>query len=467
MGNGMEAKSKGEMVRDVNRREFLTTTAAAAAGVAAHGPLLLASPKQSPNDTVRLAIIGFGVQGLTDANSALRVPNVQVVAAASCYDGHLERARELLGDAALRTKDYRQVLDDKNVDAVVVSTPDHWHTKICLDALAAGKDVYCEKPMTHFLEEGERLVKAVKASKQVFQVGSQHTSSPSTIEARQLIADGLLGQVTQVKASWDTNSDISAWVKPIPPNASLQTIDWERFQGSAPKKPFDPRRVFRWRTYREYGEGLAGDVLVHIITAVHYMLNLQAPTVAAAVGGRFVWKDDRNVYDTITGGWEYPEGIVTVLGATQDNNYDGTGIRIMGTKATMVMTFTGYTVYEENDQSNWRYTTNVWPKDLREEYWTSKGLPLNPDPLAPPPPRPDRRVVKQFEPPPADRRRAYHMEHFVDCVRTRRQPVQDVVMGNNAAIAAHMANLAYFNKKTIQFDRATGKVTTPLANPSE
>lgn len=450
--------------RDVDRREFLATAAGAAAAAAVPGPLLLGFGQASPNDTVRVGVIGFGVQGLNDANAALRVPNVSVVAAASCYDGHLERARELLGDSALRTRDYRRILDDKNVDAVIVSTPDHWHTRVCLDALAAGKDVYCEKPMTHTLEEGDRLVKAVKAGRQIFQVGSQHTSSPSTIEARQLIADGLLGQVTQVKASWDTNSEISAWVKPIPPNASPDTIDWERFQGTAPKKAFDPRRVFRWRTYREYGEGLAGDVLVHIITALHYMLNLQAPTVATAVGGRFVWKDDRNVYDTITGGWEYPEGVVTVLGATQNNNYDGTGIRIMGTKATMVMTFTGYTVYEENDQPNWRYTTNVWPKALREEYWTSKGLPLNPDPLAAPPPRPERRVLKQFEPAASDRRRAYHMEHFIDCVRSRRPPVQDVVMGNNAAIAAHMANLAYFNKKTVQYDRASGKLLTPTGS---
>ena len=449
----------------VDRREFIskTTSAAAGAAIVGPGPLLRAFGQGPASDSVRIGVIGFGVQGLNDANAALRVPNVQVVAAASCYDGHLERARELLGDSATFTRDYRRILDDKSIDAVIVSTPDHWHSRICLDAIAAGKDVYCEKPLTHRLEEGETLVKAVRGSKQVFQVGSQHTSSPSTIEAKRLIADGVLGQVTQVKASWDTNSDISAWVKPIPPNASEATVDWTRFQGSAPKRPFDPRRVFRWRTYREYGEGLAGDVLVHIITALHYMLDLKAPTVGTAVGGRLRWKDDRNVYDTITGGWEYPEGIVTVLGATQNNNYDGTGIRIMGTKATMVMTFGTYTVYEENDQSNWRYTTNVWPKDLREEYWTSKGLPLNPDPLAAQPARPPRKVLHQFEAPPADqRRRSPHMEGFVECIRSRKQPVQDVEMGNDAAIAAHLANLAYFNKKTMRYDRASRKLLTPV-----
>ena len=449
----------------IRRRTFVSTAAraAAAAAVVGPGPLLRAFGQGPPSETLRLGVIGFGVQGLNDANAALRVPNVEVVAAASCYDGHLERARELLGERALRTRDYRRILDDTTIDAVIVSTPDHWHTRICLDAIAAGKDVYCEKPLTHRLEEGESLLQAVRGSRVMFQVGSQHTSAPAIVEAKRLIAEGVLGQVTQVKASWDTNSEISAWVKPIPRDASEATIDWPRFQGTAPQRPFDPRRVFRWRTYREYGEGLAGDVLVHIITAVHYLLDLGAPAVGTAVGGQLRWKDGRNVYDTITGGWEYPEGIVSILGATQNNNYDGTGIRIMGSKATMVLTFTSFTVYEENDQANWRYTTNVWPKALREEFWDSKGLPLNPDPLAPPAPRPPRKVLHEYAPPAPDgRRRAYHMEAFVDCVRSRKTPVQDVAMGNDAAVAAHLANLAYYSKKTMRYDRASRKLLTPV-----
>ncbi len=416
------------------------------------GPLLRAAGQASALEALNFGVVGFGVQGLNDANAALRVDNVRVVAAASCYDGHLERARELLGDDALRTRDYRAVLDRQDVDAVIVATPDHWHAQICLDALDAGKDVYCEKPLTHTIDEGEALTAAVTRSGRIFQVGSQHTSSPHVIEAKALIESGAIGEVTQVKASWDTNNEISAWVKPIPPDASLETVDWERFQGPAPRRPFDPQRVFRWRTYREYGEGLAGDVLVHIITAMHFVLGLGAPTLATAVGGRFRWKDDRNVYDTITGGWEYPEGLVAVLGATQNNGFDGTEIRLLGTRGTMVLTFQGYAIYEEDSPSNWRYTTNVWPKALREPFWESKGLPRE----APPPgPQPTRARVptKQWQPDPAGRRAPWHMQHFVECVRDRRRPVQDVVMGNIAAIAAHMANLAYFEKRTVYFDR--------------
>jgi predicted dehydrogenase len=448
--------------RRVDRREFVTITARGAAAAATLGaaPLLRAFEQGSPNEQVRIAVIGFGVQGLIDANAALRVPNVRVVGAASCYDGHLERARELLGDQAILTRDYRRLLDNRDVDAVIIATPNHWHLRACIDALAAGKDVYCEKPLTAAIDEGERIVKAVRASDRVFQVGSQHTSSPHVIEARQVIGEGLLGQVTQVKASWDTNNEISAWVKPIPPDASQQTIDWPRFQGSAPKKPFDPKRVFRWRTHREYGGGLAGDVLVHIITAVHYMLNLGVPTVATAVGGRLMWKDDRSVYDTITGGWEYPEGIVTVLGATQNNGYNGTQIEVLGSKASMVLTFSGYAIYEEDSPPNWRYTTNAWPKTFREEYWTSKGLPVDAPPNQPQQPRTPKVVRQWTAPEPGSPRVPHHMQQFIDCVRARRTPVQDVVMGNNAAITAHMADESYFNRRTIFFDRATRKLVS-------
>ena len=442
--------------RGLRRRQFVSDALRGAAGIALAGASARRVLGQvgAPRGGVNVAVIGFGVQGLNDARAALRVDGVRVVGAASCYDGHLERARELLGADAILTRDYRRLLDAPDVDAVIVATPDHWHSRACLDALAAGKDVYCEKPLTHALAEGEGLVAAVKASDRIFQVGSQHTSSPHIIEARQLIAEGMLGDVTQVKASWDTNNETSAWVKPIPGDASQATIDWERFQGTAPRHPFDARRVFRWRTYRDYGEGLAGDVLVHIITAIHFVLDLGVPTVATAVGGRLRWKDDRDVYDTITGGYEYPEGIVSVLGATQNNGHDRTEIRIMGTLATMVLTFGGYSVLEEASSSNWRYTTRVWPKAAREAFWDSKGLPFQEPPRRAEVPEP--KVLRRFE---RQRRRApWHMKHFIDRVRSREQPVQGVEMGNDAAITAHLANLAYETKRTLQWSREERRV---------
>jgi len=450
--------------KPIGRREFVSRTAQAAAVAAiAPGPLLRGFGQRSPNDVVNFGVIGCGVQGYNDGTAALRCANTAIVAAASCYDGHLEHAKEEWGEKLITTRDYRQILDNKGINAVVIATPDHWHTKIALDALAAGKDVYCEKPLTHTVEEGDLLVKAVKSSGRIFQVGSQHTSTPAMIEARDVIASGMLGTVTQVKASWDTNCEISSWNEPVPPDASERTVDWVRFQGSAPKHPWNPSRVFGWRRYRDYGEGLSGDVLVHIITLLHYVLNLKVPTIGTAVGGHLKWKEGRTVYDTIMGNWEYPEGIITTLGATQNNHYDATGIRIMGDKATMVLTFSNYTVYEDDDESNWRYTTNPWPRRYREEFLKSKGIPLERDQTAPRA-RGERKlnVLKKYEPPPtepgASRMAPQHMQHFLDCVRNRRQPVQDVVMGNNAAITAHMANLSYFNRQVIKYDRQTGKV---------
>ena len=245
-------------------------------------------------------------------------------------------------------------------------------------------------------------------------------------------------------------SSLRKWIVP-------EHVDWDRFQGTAPRHPFDARRVFRWRTYRDYGEGLAGDVLVHIITAIHFVLDLGVPTVATAVGGRLRWKDDRDVYDTITGGYEYPEGIVSVLGATQNNGHDRTEIRIMGTVATMVLTFGGYSVLEEASSSNWRYTTRVWPKAAREAFWDSKGLPLQEPPRRAEVPEP--KVLRRFER--QRRREPWHMKHFIDRVRSREQPVQGVEMGNDAAITAHLANLAYETKRTLQWSREERRVVEP------
>jgi predicted dehydrogenase len=449
------------MTRPIDRRRFLGRAARGAAGLTA----LAAAPAvrgfaaaSSPNETMNLGIIGFGVQGLNDANAALRLDNVKVVAAASCYDGHLERARELLGDGALLTRDYRRILERKDVDAVIVASPNHWHRQHCLDALAAGKHVYCEKPLAHTIAEGEELVAAAAKSERVFQVGSQHTSSPHMLEAKQIVQAGELGQITQIKASWDENNEISAWVKPIPPDASERTIDWPAFQGPAPKHAFDPRRVFRWRTYRDYGEGLSSDVLSHVVTAIHFLLDLDAPTYVTAVGGRLRWKDDRDVYDTITGGLEYPEGLVAVLGSTQNTGYDGTEIRILGTKAALVLSFAGWTLHQEVGEPSWRYTTNVWPKAFREEYWKSKGLPLE----APPGggfSRVRSKELRRYQPPEGARRFSHHMQNFLDCVRQGKRPVQDATMGHVAALTTHMINLAHFEKRSVRFDRQTRRVS--------
>lgn len=206
---------------------------------------------QSPNDRVRIALIGAGGQGSGDARTALEAGGVELVAVSDVYDGRLTRAREVWGDHLFTTRDYREVLARKDVDAIIIGTPDHWHQKIAVDAMNAGKDVYCEKPMVQRLEDGRQVIEAHQRTGRIMQVGSQRVSSIVYQKAKELLAAGAIGELNQVEAWLDRNSAIGAWQYSIPPDASPATIDWDRFLGRAPKVPFEPMRLFRWRNYRD------------------------------------------------------------------------------------------------------------------------------------------------------------------------------------------------------------------------
>jgi predicted dehydrogenase len=191
---------------------------------------------------VRFASIGTGVEGCTILQAALRCPGTEIVAAWDLYDGRLTAAKEYARKEIATTKDYRAILDRNDVDAVLVATPDHWHAKITQDACAAGKDVYCEKPMSHTVEQAFAMAEAMQSSKRVVQVGSQCRSSIVYARAKEIFDSGALGQVTAAEACIDRNDASGAWVYPIPPDANEQTIDWNRFLGDTPKRPFDPVR---------------------------------------------------------------------------------------------------------------------------------------------------------------------------------------------------------------------------------
>jgi predicted dehydrogenase len=223
------------------RRHFLGAAAGISGALAA----------QSPNDRVRIALIGAGGQGSGDARTALEAGGVELVAVSDVYDGRLTRAREVWGDHLFTTRDYREVLARKDVDAIIIGTPDHWHQKIAVDAMNAGKDVYCEKPMVQRLEDGRQVIEAHQRTGRIMQVGSQRVSSIVYQKAKELLAAGAIGELNQVEAWLDRNSAIGAWQYSIPPDASPATIDWDRFLGRAPKVPFEPMRLFRWRNYRD------------------------------------------------------------------------------------------------------------------------------------------------------------------------------------------------------------------------
>ena len=279
------------------RRHFLAT--AAGAGV-------LAAQNVSPNDRVRIALIGAGGQGSADTRNALSVGGVELAAVADIYDGRLKRAREVWGEQVFTTRDYREVLARKDVDAVFVATPDHWHSAIAIDAMNAGKDVYCEKPMVQQLSQGAQMIEAQKRTGRIVQVGSQRVSSIVYAKAKEMLSSGAIGELNMVEAWVDRNSAIGAWQYSIPPDASPANIDWDRFLGQAPKVPFEPVRLFRWRNYRDYGTGVPGDLFVHLISGLHFATGALGPHRVYATGALRFWKDGRDVPDVMIALYDYP-----------------------------------------------------------------------------------------------------------------------------------------------------------------
>src|SRR5436190_10644556 len=294
-----------------SRRDFLK----AAAGVTAAVPTVLRARTQGttplqdvpPSDRTRVALFGQGIRGNEDARTALRVPGVELVAVADVYQGRLERSKELWGNQVFTTRDYREVLARPDVDAVIIATPDHWHRQIAIDAMKAGKDVYVEKPIVQELDEGALVIDAEQQTKRILQVGSQRVSSIIYAKARELFRAGAIGELNLVEAWINRNSPTGAWQYSIPPDASPQTIDWDRFLGRAPKRPFEPVRLFRWRNYRDYGTGIPGDLFVHLFTGIHFVLDAIGPTRAIVTGGLRYWNDGRDVPDVMMALYDYPK----------------------------------------------------------------------------------------------------------------------------------------------------------------
>jgi len=279
------------------RRHFLATAAGAG---------LLAAQNTSPNDRVRIALIGAGGQGSSDARNSLNVGGVELVAVSDIYDGRLKRAREVWGEQLFTTRDYREVLARKDVDAIIIGTPDHWHSTVSIDAMNAGKDVYCEKPMVQQLSEGPQMIEAQKRTGRILQVGSQRVSSIIYAKAKEMLAAGAIGELNMVEAWVDRNSAIGAWQYSIPPDAAPANIDWDRFLGHAPRVTFEPVRLFRWRNYRDYGTGVPGDLFVHLISGLHFVTGAIGPNRVYATGGLRFWKDGRDVPDVMIALYDYP-----------------------------------------------------------------------------------------------------------------------------------------------------------------
>ncbi|HVO57480.1 MAG TPA: Gfo/Idh/MocA family oxidoreductase [Dongiaceae bacterium] len=373
-----------------NRRSFLI----------AGGLTALASTRVlGANDTLRIGVIGAGgrMNDLLNAAEKASSGNFQIVAVADVYGPRRDAVRQRSKDTATVHGDYREVLD-KQLDAVLIGSTDHWHVRMAADALAAGKDVYLEKPVTHTLEEGAILTKAVRSGKQILQCGMQQRSWTHFRDAVGLIQGGSLGRIPQIRTYWWQN--YLAWRNRQA--VDLNALDWKSWLGGAPEQPFNEDKFFRWRWYWNFGGGAMTDLLTHWIDVVHWAMKSDQPREVHMMGDKYIF-EQWECPDTVQVALRYPGFDVAYEGMMASSIDDG-GLEFRGTDATMKLTRSGFTIYHEG----------VAAKD-------------NP-------------VVKadSFRDGTID-----HMQNFFDCVKSRKEPNAPVETGVAAARAGHIANLAY------------------------
>ncbi len=446
----------------VSRRAFLSNagkSAAAMAGAQMLHPLLAQIPKpKSPNDNINLALIGAGIQGQFDTKTALQVPGVKLVAVADCYDGRLTHAKELWGADVFTTRDYGEILKRSDVDAVLIATPDHWHMQAAVDAMRAGKDVYLEKPMIHIYPDGPKIIKTAQETNRILQVGSQRVSSVVYAKAKELLAAGAIGKLNMVSAHWDRNSSIGAWNYTVPLDASQQTCDWPRFEGSAPKHPFSAERFFQWRKWNDYGSGVAGDLFVHLFSGTHFITGSHGPTRAMATGGLRYWKDGRDALDVLLATFDYPQGFNLSLRVNfVDGGDESEGFLFTGSEGLMEIANNTVTVTRTAQPSEPGYTVMTFAEDMqkktleayRQKYPVShpQGAPVN--------------TIEKFSASPGYLDSYDHFHNFFDSVRNHKQPVEDATFGFRAAGAALLSNLSvekdaiiHWNPETMQVEKA-------------
>jgi predicted dehydrogenase len=443
-----------------SRRDFIKLTTAATVGAAASTTILAADEpwrfdQVSPNDKIRLGLIGAGGQGMGDTREALRIPGVELVAAADLYDGRLARAKEIWGNQLFTTRDYREILARSDIDAVIIATPDHWHMRISNDAMKAGKDVYCEKPMVQSLDQGKHVIETAQKTSRILQVGSQRVSSIVYKKAKDLLASGAIGELNLVECWWDRSSAIGAWQYSIPPDASPSTVDWDRFLGEAPKREFDATRFFRWRNYRDYGTGVAGDLFVHLFSGLHFVVGTTGPTRVMAMGGTRFWKDGRDVPDVMLALCDYPKTASTppfnlslrvdfAAGANESS-----GFRFIGSEG--VMTLSGnVTLNKKQRAKEPGFTIDTFPKATQEAFlkeYRSK-YPENKQDI-------NASSQETYAPPSGYSDSVDHFAAFFEGMRTRKPVVEDAVFGFRAAGPALLTNRSYFDSRAYDWNPET------------
>jgi predicted dehydrogenase len=465
----------------VTRREFLgraATLAAGTAGAAKLGTTALSYGRiVGANDRIALGHIGIGNRGTELDWVASRLKdqnNAEMIAVCELWTVNCEKAvaknTKYYGRAPRACKYAEELLALKDVDAVLISTPEHSHSPLLRAAAEAGKDAYCEKPMSHTLEDGFAMIDAVQKNKRISQIGSQRVSSILYAKAKEIWDSGRLGEVDTIEAVWDRNTDSGAWIYPIPPDANEKTVDWNTWLGDAPKRPFDGRRFVSWRCYKDYGAGLPGDLFVHLISGIHYITGTNAPaTRAFSTGGIYHYKDGREFGDLQWTMYDYPKFQV-VLRCNQNNKYEDQLFAFYGKKGTLFIRGEGAPAAlgagaslafrpEPAFHTREDYSIGSWPEKQREEYiaeWNREH------------PRPAigedkvESAAEVYAAPAGYSDLVDHLANFFQAVRTRKPVVENEIFGNNAAVTGcHMSNYSYFNKTVAVWDASSKSIKSP------
>ncbi|MDP9160228.1 MAG: Gfo/Idh/MocA family oxidoreductase [Acidobacteriota bacterium] len=438
-----------------SRRKFLGISAAAAGATLATRSIFLpeplfALPTPLPaGERVRFGMIGIGMQGSGLLTSAILLPGVECVAACDLYDGRHTLAKEIVRPDLPTTRRYQELLANKDIDCIVAAVPDHWHKQVVVDSVNAGKDIYCEKPMSHTAAEGVEMVAAAQKTGRIVQIGSQRVSSVICAKARELVAQGVLGDLMMVEGSLGRNDPTGAWEYPPPADLSPETLDWDTWQGTVPKRAFDPLLFARWRCWKEYGTGVAGDLLVHLVSGMQFILNInEPPKRVMAMGGIRRWKDGRNMPDVHTSLFEYdglPVYLRLNLGTESPEIY-----RFMGSKGILEVTeFAVNYIPQSGQDTGPSYYASGFPKAMRDAYekkWHEEHDPA-------PGQEPTEQGITYRGNSWDDVRP--HLWNYFQAVRTRKPVVEDAVFGHNAALACHMANESYFRSRATYWDATT------------
>lgn len=442
-----------------NRREFIKKMASGSVALSSTTSLFPSTGERlakdvrrtvSANSNINIALIGKGSMGTSNTHTALSVQGVKLVGVCDLYDKRLKDAKAQWGNDLFTTKEYKEILSRKDVDAVIIATPDHWHQPIAIEAMNAGKHVYCEKPVIHKLNEGKALIEAQRKTGVKFQVGSQGMASLGNRAARLLVQQGVIGPVNFVDGQFTSAPGrLNAFT--APEDASEETIWWSRFLGNAPKKPFNPQHFFAWRNWKDYGTGIAGDLFVHVLSSIHYIMDAEGPEKVYTTGGLRHYTDGlRDTPDVMLGYFDYPDrnnlGAFTVqLGA---NYVDGVSkkwgsmdFKIVGSKGTLDVGW---------DKVVLKTMEDVNPKDLEVLEQLGQGMNA-PEKISP------REYVFHAE-------KGYkggHYDHhfnFINGIRNNTPLTADVLFAVRTAAPALLSFESYLRKDAIQWDAQKLKI---------